>query len=216
MKWDLLLLIVTLALMVGSAIRREKNMSAHTNSIAAELAPKIGREEGVVREELSKIYGASRARVTVVHSAPFVLIALLLIWRMIVNSRFFPEIRDPGRVARVFGLLRSRANKQAVVTPTPQVLYGHEFITWNLFLVGIIVAMAGFLWISGLVSYVTEGSNVSEVLAPKIDLPVDHVRDTLTDVLQKCSEQESLERSVPLAILAVFMGVRLLVDRRKE
>ncbi len=85
MKWDLLLLSVSILMLLLFAGAGLVEHMMQAEAIAEELAPQIGVDEDPLRTHLEDILRGGSIRRTVVHCTPLALLSLLLTIRLIAD-----------------------------------------------------------------------------------------------------------------------------------
>lgn len=85
MKWDLFLVIVSLAMLVVfvGVVLTEHMMQAE--AIAEDLSPQIDVDEDIIRSHLESILRSGSVRRTVIYCSPLALWSILLIVRLIAD-----------------------------------------------------------------------------------------------------------------------------------
>lgn len=85
MKWDLFLVIVSLAMLVVfvGVVLTEHMMQAE--AIAEDLSPQIDVDEDIIRSHLESILRSGSVRRTVIYCSPLGLLSILLMARLIAD-----------------------------------------------------------------------------------------------------------------------------------
>ena len=85
MKWNTILLIISISMLLFLAGANYINYLGEADAIAAQLAPKIGVQEDILRSNLWDILKSFRLAQIIVHCTPWAILSLLLTGKILVD-----------------------------------------------------------------------------------------------------------------------------------